>query len=115
MDNTFKGTPGPWLKETRTSKRSSTRICAIIPKRYGERVIERELILGHISDDDCGIETCCCIEEHSNAKLIASAPELLEALNAIVNRYEYVWDLLSPEAKNLIENGRKVIDKIIIP
>jgi hypothetical protein len=84
----FKGTPGPWLKDVRTSRRGSPRIVAIIPKKYGERVLETELVTGYISDDDCGVETCCMVEEHSNARLIASAPDLLSACQSVVNGYE---------------------------
>lgn len=38
------------------------------------------LRLGFIYSDDCGLPTCCRVEEHANAKLIAAAPDLLEAL-----------------------------------
>lgn len=58
----FKGTPGPWEKTTRETKRGSTHIVAIIPKYYGERRIETVLTVGYINEDDCGVESCCKIE-----------------------------------------------------
>lgn len=69
----FLGTPGPWEKHVRKG-----RIHAVIPKYYGERRLETVLHLGSISEDDCCVETCCCVEEHSNARLIANAPDLLK-------------------------------------
>lgn len=42
------------------------------------------LQLGFIYSDDCGLPSCCRVEEHANAKLIAAAPELLEALNSLI-------------------------------
>lgn len=91
----FKGTPGPWEKKTRTSKRGSTRIMAIIPKYYGERRLETELGTGYINDDDCGIPTCCKTEEHANATLIAAAPDMLNVLQQIWDCYESKGQLLA--------------------
>jgi hypothetical protein len=43
-----------------------------------ERRLETELITGYINDDDCCVATCCKVEEHANAKLISTAPDLLD-------------------------------------
>lgn len=87
MSNTdnkvFKGTPGPWKKEVRGGS-----IVAVIPKFFGQRDVSTVLKVGYITDDDCGVETCCKVEEHSNARLIAAAPELLEALQVLLAAYQ---------------------------
>lgn len=45
----------------------------------------RKIRLGHIYDDDCGNPECCNREEHANAKIIAAAPDMLQALQSIVD------------------------------
>jgi hypothetical protein len=84
----FKGTPGPWKKDVRTNKRNHTSIVSIIPKKYGERVIETVLTTGYIGEDDCIVAKCCKTEEHANASLIAAAPDLLEALQELVDYFK---------------------------
>ena len=57
------------------------------------------------------------IEERvQNAKLIASAPELLEQLMKLTKRLEDNWELITSGTQNgiltsLIEDGKKAIDK----
>lgn len=46
------------------------------------------LTLGQLYEDDCNVSTCCKVEEHSNAKLIAAAPDLLEACKEFVRKVE---------------------------
>lgn len=72
----FKGTKAKWKYEVKYGK-STPRITVQIPVRENYNL---ELILGRIREDDCIVSSCCCKEEHANAKLIAAAPELLEAL-----------------------------------
>lgn len=79
----FKGTKGPWEKHVRKGK-----IMAVIPKYYGERRLENILQTGTIHDDDCGVPSCCCVEEHANAQLISAAPELLDALQLLLRAWQ---------------------------
>lgn len=82
----FKGTKGKWKYEVKYGK-SKPRITVQIPIREN---YNKEIILGTISEDDCTVSSCCCIEDHANAKLIAAAPEMLEALQEMVRMYESV-------------------------
>ena len=72
-----KHTPAPWQYQV-IYKKGLGRIQVKGPK-YGP------LLLGNIHDDECNVPTCCRSEEHANAKLIAAAPELLEALEKIAD------------------------------
>jgi hypothetical protein len=76
----FKGTKGLWKYEIKFGK-NRPRITVQIPIR---KDYNQELILGIISQDDCTVSSCCCIEAHANAKLIAHAPEMLEMLQYFV-------------------------------
>jgi len=118
----FKGTPGPWEKHIRRSKKDGTRIVAVIPKYYGERRLETELVLGYLDpDDDCGVETCCCVEEHSNARLIANSPDLLKVLLALNKSIDDMWNrgIYDDAARMLVVDQQykslEVIDKILKP
>lgn len=62
-------TKGDWKYEVKFGK-NRPRITVQIPIRQG---YSKEIILGTISEDDCTVSSCCCTEEHSNAKLIADA------------------------------------------
>lgn len=101
----FKGTPGPWIKEVRKSK-----IVAILPQKYGQRVIETVLQTGYISSDDCGNPVCCCVEEHANAQLIATAPDLLEVCMQFVNSVD-TCD--TKEQENAYVSAKLAISKAI--
>ena len=70
------------------------------------------LITGYIGEDDCTCADCCRVEEHANAKLIAAAPELLEALTNLMgrlSRYGYTKDsiLFTKNEFLLAENAIK--------
>jgi hypothetical protein len=72
--NIMKHTQGEWkynVKHRGSAKPSLIQV--IIPNN-------RALELGQISEDDCTVATCCKVEDHANARLIAAAPDLLEAL-----------------------------------
>jgi len=73
----FKGTPGPWEKLISKNDDIIVRAKRLYPNRD---LYELNIKTGHIYDDDCGNKNCCNVAEHANAQLIASAPDLLEAL-----------------------------------
>jgi len=55
-------------------------------------------------------------ENEANAKLIAAAPELLEALNILVNRIDKNWGLITSGKQNgiktaLLNEAKEVIKK----
>lgn len=108
----FKGTKGKWKYEVKYGK-GTPRISVIIPN--SER-FQQEIILGRISDDDCTVSSCCCVREHANAKLIAAAPELLEALEEIIemNRQtalDQYGDAEKAESWSCVTIARKAIKK----
>lgn len=61
------------------------------------------LHLGYIYEDDCGLPTCCRVEEHANAKLISAAPDLLEALIDLKSKINL--DLIPESTASLIINA----------
>lgn len=78
----MKHTPGPWrLIRNQFSEYCSTEFCEMAIMSGGDMNM---IVAGVVSD---------CIEEHqSNARLIAAAPELLEALKRIHMRLEAYHD-----------------------
>ena len=71
----FKGTKGEW--KYKVKHRGSTKdalIQVVLPN-------QKVLGLGRITEDDCTVETCCCTEEHDNAKLIAEAGNVRQQIN----------------------------------
>jgi len=80
----FKGTKGIWSWRI-NSKSRRTRIEVNI-QEYSDRPEFLQNIHSYILDEDqCTAKGCSCISENlANAKLIASAPQLLEALSDLV-------------------------------
>lgn len=85
--NNFKGTPGPWQwDQDGGALRSKTHIL-LCPGNVPGGIDTRDgwgALLGAFAGDDD--------ESEANAKLIAAAPDLLEALQAIIARldpYDY--------------------------
>lgn len=101
----FKGTPGPWIKKV-TNKGG---IVAIIPTIHGERTIETILHVGKIYEDDCGNELCCRVEEHSNARLIATSPELLDVCIKLMECYNSKGQLLDFDVNIVREAVNKAL------
>jgi|SRR5690606_19984562 len=95
----FKGTPGPWK----------------VRKWSGDEWPDRRISVGPESD---GIATAVCIsprycsetQAEVNARLIAAAPELLEALRYAVDVLE---DLDMNLLHNVVENGKAAIAKAL--
>jgi len=99
----FKGTKGKWRYEVKFGK-NRPRITVQIPVRDDW---DREIILGTISDDECTVNSCCCVEEHANALLISKAPEMLDMLIKMKNNDDWqIEDYL--EIEQLIEEATKI-------
>lgn len=90
-----KFTNQPWKKEVRTSKRDRSRIVVAIPTQPQET----ELVFGFLGSDDCAGESCCKVEEHANALLAASSPDM--ALQLISIREHMASCLLLGEKMSL--------------
>ena len=76
--NEFKGTPGPWEIKPEEVDRSYIRI-------RGTRLGGRFKVANVLSPDYDGVHHREADETRANAQLIAAAPELLEALQLIMN------------------------------
>lgn len=74
--NEFKGTPGPWEIKPEEVDRSYIRI-------RGTRLGGRFKVANVLSPDYDGVHNREADETRANARLIAAAPELLEALQII--------------------------------
>lgn len=76
----FKGTPGPWEIKPEEVDKPYIRI-------RGTQLGGRFKVANVLSPDYDGVHHCEADETRANARLIAAAPELLEALQMIT--YEY--------------------------
>lgn len=109
----FKGTKAKW-EYTVTPK---NKIGVLI----GEN--GRFLHIGTIYEDDCDVPTCCKIEEHANAELIAEAGNIRqqipfsltelkkqrdELLEFLKNHYRYLNLRDQKEAEKLINEAAKI-------
>jgi hypothetical protein len=83
--NAVKHTPGPWVLEIQKPLALSTRIGEPIAVVGGEYLYESiEIIVGRTCDfGSHGAE-----QTLANARLIAAAPDMLEALEAISERFQ---------------------------
>ena len=97
----FKGTKGKWKYEVKYGK-NRPRITVQIPISEN---FNKELIFGTISEDDCTVSSCCCTEEHANAKLVACAPEMLEMLERL-SHFEPLGD--NEEINALIKKATEI-------
>lgn len=97
MSNKFKGTPGPWLATVRNNNDMMTQY-------YG-------VLIGSVSVD---VPT---ENEKVDSKLIAAAPELLEALQWIINNSDPFCSALEMhhdvDGEALYEIAVKAINKAI--
>ena len=87
----FKGTPGPWFEHR---EGFST---VYIEARIGGGMIQEVAACGPC---DKGSE-----QQSANAKLIAAAPELLEALQFTIHDIGYWLSTQKPELKEKIESA----------
>ncbi len=94
----FKGTPGPWrLEEEDSSDHGIDAVSAIDPKDG----LQFEVCEVWGIDHDMSI----CEVSRSNARLIAAAPDLLEALMELVDK--------SPLDSSYLQNARAAIAKAL--
>ena len=98
METKSKHTPGPWK---------------VFNSKYADKPgIETDdetfsvVVFGKISES-CGVDGRTEDEKQANAKLIAAAPDLLEALQAIVNWLESPADALSDKDFNAAKEAIK--------
>lgn len=105
----FKGTAGPW-------KVRNERVEFV---KYVSGGIQSEVLIFDIQNDPANIavvqirkNTKFRVEATANARLIAAAPDLLEALQNIVDQFKRVDPLYSSD-KLLIEKGEAAIAKAL--
>jgi hypothetical protein len=99
MEKEFKGTQGEW-----TFKHGATNICS---KESG-RMIANSAVYSCNTDDGEHL-----IENEANAKLIASAPELLEALQHSLRLAESLPNKESVGVKMFVKAANKAINKAL--
>ena len=73
-----KHTPGPWLRDGRT----------VYALQHGGWRKGEELLVNRFFTHIQRVPDCTDEEAEANARLIAAAPELLEALKDLVRRYD---------------------------
>ncbi len=107
----FSGSPGPWFVTGRMTKYIEARI-------HGGLI--QEVAACGPTDADGGYG----VQQQANANLIAAAPELLEALQAMVSRIEYYANLTDADRPNIedwaytynstdMDLARQAIDKAL--
>lgn len=101
----FKGTPGPWEVV------NGTDIFTPLAARNGAGTAAHEKDGWHIADcsmgetqTEDGTENIPHREQLANARLIASAPELLEACQKFSAMYGALWDTVDPEGGGLLSH-----------
>lgn len=95
---TFKGTPGPWVRES--TGRGIGPVSTDDDQSYGMVIPIAYVDFGE-SDE----------AQNSNARLIAAAPELLEALQKMVSKaYKQNWNDAYPEE---LQSAQAAINKAL--
>lgn len=94
----FKGTPGPWEIKPEEVDRPYIRI-------RGTRLGGRFKVANVLSPDYDGVHRREADETRANAQLIAAAPELLEALQMIMNGDFYMPKESADAARSAIHKA----------
>lgn len=93
MSDEFKGTPGPWEIKPEEVDRPYIRI-------RGTRLGGRFKVANVLSPDYDGVHHREADETRANARLIAAAPELLEALTSTLDEIGFWLSQQKPELKD---------------
>lgn len=95
--NEFKGTPGPWEIKPEEVDRPYIRI-------RGTRLGRRFKVANVLSPDYDGVHHREADETRANARLIAAAPELLEALTTTLDEIGHWLSQQKPGLKEKIDS-----------
>ncbi|WAX16348.1 hypothetical protein KP591P3_00030 [Klebsiella phage KP591P3] len=96
--NKFKGTPGPWEIKPEEVDRPYIRI-------RGTRLGGRFKVANVLSPDYDGVHHREADETRANARLIAAAPELLEALTTTLDEIGHWLSQQKPDLKKKIDSA----------
>jgi len=102
MSNTIKHTPGPWYYEIEDYDYED--------KIATAHIMTRSTSIALVSSE----KDICDHENAANARLIATAPDLLEVCKVAVERlagYDGAWEALSPAQRSLVNLLKETIQK----
>jgi hypothetical protein len=109
---TTQHTPGPWIFGVRDYDDECKRVFTEKPFDYkGPGFFDNPGIFGADGTEVVGCDEYLIFNSPEDARLIAAAPDLLEALKNLVNQHNTVYGIGDMEMQSAIEFAHKAIAK----